>query len=131
MEFSIVVPVYNERDVIEETIDRLLRQRLRVHVIDNWSDDGSYEAVQGLTGQKRETARLVGHADQMGKTGVHPFIFFLPGLLVGGTACVFSDGKIGHSKILKFNPNGQHAVFEPSFGLFAPLDLVFTPPPPV
>lgn len=47
-----IVPVYNEHDVVEVTLDRLLRQGLRVHVIDNWSDDGSYEAVQGLTARE-------------------------------------------------------------------------------
>ena len=43
-----VVPAYNERDMIAGTVDHLLKQGVDVHVIDNWSTDGSYEIVQSL-----------------------------------------------------------------------------------
>jgi glycosyltransferase involved in cell wall biosynthesis len=38
-----VVPCYNEADVIGSTISRLLEQEMTVHVIDNWSNDGTWE----------------------------------------------------------------------------------------
>jgi glycosyltransferase involved in cell wall biosynthesis len=46
-----VVPVYNEADIIEGTVRYLLDQGLDVHVIDNWSDDGTAEILAGLANQ--------------------------------------------------------------------------------
>ncbi len=43
-----IVAVYNERDIIAATIKHLLDQGVDVHIIDNWSTDGSYEIVQSL-----------------------------------------------------------------------------------
>lgn len=38
-----VVPCFNELDMIQIVIDRLLDQGVEVHVIDNWSSDGTWE----------------------------------------------------------------------------------------
>lgn len=38
-----VINVYNEVDIIGETIDHLLNQGIDVKIVDNWSNDGSYE----------------------------------------------------------------------------------------
>lgn len=43
------MPVYNEFDIIEKVILHLLEQSVDVYVIDNWSNDGSYEKVIELT----------------------------------------------------------------------------------
>ena len=40
-----LLPVYNEIDIIELNIRRLQEQGIEVYVIDNWSNDGSYEKV--------------------------------------------------------------------------------------
>lgn len=40
-----IVSQFNEIDIIESVISHLLSQGVDVHVIDNWSTDGSYEAV--------------------------------------------------------------------------------------
>jgi hypothetical protein len=40
-----IVRTYNERDIIEETIDHLTAEGTDVHVIDNWSTDGTGEVV--------------------------------------------------------------------------------------
>lgn len=40
-----LVPCYNESDVITTTVERLLGQGACVHVIDNWSNDGSWELL--------------------------------------------------------------------------------------
>lgn len=42
------VPVYNEGDIIFDTVTHLLAQGLDVHVIDNWSTDGSFELVNDM-----------------------------------------------------------------------------------
>ena len=39
--------VYNENDVLPWTVRHLTRQGCRVHIIDNWSTDGSYELAFG------------------------------------------------------------------------------------
>jgi glycosyltransferase involved in cell wall biosynthesis len=39
-------PVFNEADILPWTLDHMLRQGIRVHVIDGWSDDGSYEIAK-------------------------------------------------------------------------------------
>lgn len=44
-----VVTVYNELDVLPEVLTHLLAQGLDVHVVDNWSTDGSYEFVRQLS----------------------------------------------------------------------------------
>lgn len=46
-----IVSQFNEVDIIEPVVRHLLDQGVDVHVIDNWSDDGSYEAVEGLAKQ--------------------------------------------------------------------------------
>ena len=38
-----LVHVYNEGDILGETIRHLLDQGLHVHIVDNWSTDGSWE----------------------------------------------------------------------------------------
>ncbi len=43
-----VMTAYNERDIIERSIEHLLVQGLDVHVVENWSTDGTYEIVQRL-----------------------------------------------------------------------------------
>lgn len=44
-----VISQFNESDIIEPVISHLLSQGVDVHVIDNWSNDGSYEAVEALS----------------------------------------------------------------------------------
>ncbi len=45
-----VVTTYNEADIVEGLLDRLLGEGLRVQVVDNWSTDGTYELVQQRLG---------------------------------------------------------------------------------
>ena len=44
------VPVFNEVDLLRSTLSDLIEQGVRVHVLDNWSTDGSYEVAQDLLG---------------------------------------------------------------------------------
>jgi hypothetical protein len=43
-----IMHIYNERDIIKSVIGHLLAQGLDVHIIDNWSSDGTYELVRSL-----------------------------------------------------------------------------------
>lgn len=51
-----IMHVYNERDIIRATVRHLLDQGVDVHVIDNWSDDGTHEIVKEMAaGEPRIT----------------------------------------------------------------------------
>ena len=43
-----LICAYNEADIIEPVVGRLLAQGIGVHLIDNWSTDGTYERVADL-----------------------------------------------------------------------------------
>jgi GT2 family glycosyltransferase len=50
------VPVFNEADILPATLDHLLEQGVSVHVLDNWSTDGSWELVCGRADESAITA---------------------------------------------------------------------------
>lgn len=41
-----IITLYNEIDIIESTIKYLLEEGINVHIIDNWSTDGSFELIK-------------------------------------------------------------------------------------
>ncbi|MBD5550026.1 MAG: glycosyltransferase [Lachnospiraceae bacterium] len=41
-----VIHFYNEADILERTIQYLLSQEIDLYLLDNWSDDGSYEIAE-------------------------------------------------------------------------------------
>lgn len=43
-----IIHVFNEVDIIEETVKYLIGQKLYIYIVDNWSTDGSYEIVKSL-----------------------------------------------------------------------------------
>jgi hypothetical protein len=50
-----VICAYNEEDVIGEVVANLLAERVRVHVIDNWSSDGTVARLESLGASDRLT----------------------------------------------------------------------------
>lgn len=46
-----VMPAYNEADVVVRCVQGLLDEGVDVHVLDNWSTDGTCELLAGLTGR--------------------------------------------------------------------------------
>lgn len=46
-----IVTTYNEADIIEQQLDRLLRDGLHVHLIDNWSTDDTLARVKTKAGE--------------------------------------------------------------------------------
>jgi GT2 family glycosyltransferase/glycosyltransferase involved in cell wall biosynthesis/2-polyprenyl-3-methyl-5-hydroxy-6-metoxy-1,4-benzoquinol methylase len=46
-----VMTAYNEADVIRQTLSHLIAQGAEVHLVDNWSDDGTYEIAREFLGR--------------------------------------------------------------------------------
>jgi glycosyltransferase involved in cell wall biosynthesis len=46
-----IITLYNEVDIISQVVRHLLNQEVDVHIIDNWSNDGSYELIAKLSEQ--------------------------------------------------------------------------------
>ena len=53
-----VVTAYNERDVIVQTVGRLLDGGMEVHLLDNWSADDTVELVQAAYGERVSVERF-------------------------------------------------------------------------
>jgi glycosyltransferase involved in cell wall biosynthesis len=47
-----VVTAYNECDVITQSIGHLLENGVEVHLLDNWSSDGTFELVEEVFGER-------------------------------------------------------------------------------
>jgi hypothetical protein len=58
LKVAALIHVYNEADIIEETINHLIGQGIFVHVIDNWSTDGSWEAVNSFPAEQVSSERF-------------------------------------------------------------------------
>lgn len=43
-----VIPAYNEVDIVVASIEALLREGMEVHIIDNWSTDGTFELASAM-----------------------------------------------------------------------------------
>jgi hypothetical protein len=41
-----IIATFNEVDIFPQIMTTLLQDGIHLHVIDNWSSDGTYEAVQ-------------------------------------------------------------------------------------
>ena len=63
-----IITVYNEIDIIEYIIDSLLKQGIDVHIIDNWSTDGSYETVKMLSNKDKRVLAERSPPDKPTKT---------------------------------------------------------------
>jgi len=48
LKIAAIINVFNEADVIETVVRHLASQEIQVHLIDNWSSDGTYELGRNL-----------------------------------------------------------------------------------
>lgn len=48
LRIAAVINVFNEIDILSEVVEHLVRQGVEVHLVDNWSTDGSFELAQSL-----------------------------------------------------------------------------------
>ncbi len=53
LKIQAIVTCYNEEDIIEHTIKYLVEQGIYVHIVDNWSTDGSWDIVQKYVQRSR------------------------------------------------------------------------------
>jgi len=47
-----IIPTFNEMDILPYTVDHLLKQGCKVHILDNWSTDNTdvaFERIQGVS----------------------------------------------------------------------------------
>jgi len=105
---SILVPVYNERHVVEASLRRVLAlkhdliNRLEVIVVDDFSTDGSWEILQKLA-EEDDRLMLLRHERNRGKgAAVRTAISRAAG-----------DISIVHDADLEYNPADIPALLEP------------------
>src|SRR5580765_5310371 len=48
---SAIINVFNECDILEQVVRYLKDQGVQVHIVDNWSTDGSYELARTMLAQ--------------------------------------------------------------------------------
>jgi len=53
-----IITQFNEGDVVEPVVKHLISQGVDVYIIDNWSDDGSYEIIQQLSKKYPKRIRI-------------------------------------------------------------------------
>lgn len=59
-----IINLYNEKDIIEEVIENLIKEQVDVLIIDNWSDDGSYEVVTTLQERYKDKLQCIRFPNQ-------------------------------------------------------------------
>jgi hypothetical protein len=69
-----IVASYNERDIIATCIEKLLDERVKVWVLDNWSDDGTWELLKEYQAAGRI---VVERFPQAGPTGTYEWAAIL------------------------------------------------------
>lgn len=84
-----VMNVHNEVDILPEVLQHLTSQGLDVHVVDNWSTNGSYELVSNMAARDErvtverfpdapsphhEPARVLGHGQEWAATAGYDWI---------------------------------------------------------
>ena len=47
-----IITAYNEADIVVSSVERLLKQDVAVHFVDNWSTDGTYELASRFEGRE-------------------------------------------------------------------------------
>ena len=68
-----IIACYNEIDVIEQTIRSMIANNLEVYIIDNWSNDGTYELLKILSNEVKfelERFPLAGPSETYDWTGL-------------------------------------------------------------
>ncbi|MGE5246206.1 MAG: glycosyltransferase [Betaproteobacteria bacterium] len=108
LNLSVIVPVYNERHLVETSLRRLLALRhpsiagLQVVAVDDCSTDGSGDIIERLS---REDSRLVllRHARNQGKGAA----------VRTGIGHVHGDVTVFHDADLEYNPEDLPAILRP------------------
>jgi glycosyltransferase involved in cell wall biosynthesis len=105
---SVVVPVYNERHLVEASLHRLLAlahpsiRSLQVIVVDDHSTDGSYEILERMQREDRRIL-LLRHEKNQGKGAA----------LRTGITHADGDVTVFHDADLEYNPDDLPALLRP------------------
>ncbi|HVS62534.1 MAG TPA: glycosyltransferase [Thermoanaerobaculia bacterium] len=97
---SVVVPVFNERYLVRESLERLLRTdvpgiaALEVLVVDDGSHDGTSEVLDQLAAREPERLRLIRHETNLGKGAA----------VRTGVAAASGDLIVFHDADLEYDP---------------------------
>jgi SAM-dependent methyltransferase len=51
IDVTAIVKCYNDEDILHSTISHLRREGIRVHLVDNWSTDGSLDLIRAMSRQ--------------------------------------------------------------------------------
>ncbi len=104
MRISVVIPVYNEVNTIEEIVKRV--QAVKLHkeiiIIDDGSTDGTREKLEALA-QKKKDIKIVTHNKNRGKGAA----------LRTGFSLVIGDIVIIQDADLEYNPEDYAKLLEP------------------
>jgi glycosyltransferase involved in cell wall biosynthesis/phospholipid N-methyltransferase len=105
---SVLVPVYNERHVVEASLRRVLAldhgliNRLEVIVVDDYSTDGSWEVLQRLA-EEDDRIMLARHERNLGKGAA----------IRTAISRATGDISVVHDADLEYNPADIPALLEP------------------
>lgn len=105
---SVLVPVYNERHVVEASLRRVLAldhgliHRLEVIVVDDYSTDGSWEVLQRLA-EEDDRMMLARHERNLGKGAA----------IRTAISRATGDISVVHDADLEYNPADIPALLEP------------------
>ncbi len=104
MKISVVIPVYNEVNTIEEIVKRVLSVKLHKEliIVDDSSTDGTREKLKELV-QKQKEIKIVFHNKNRGKGAA----------LRTGFKSVTGDIVIIQDADLEYNPKDYSALLEP------------------
>jgi glycosyltransferase involved in cell wall biosynthesis len=96
---SVLVPLYNEEDFIEECLKRVLNAPLppetdlEIVVVDDGSTDGSVQAVFNVQSQHSKTIHLLSHKQNKGKgAAIHTALDY-----ASGEFCIIQDADLEYS----------------------------------
>lgn len=103
MEISVIIPVYNEKNTIQEVVRRVQAQPFEkeIVIVDDRSTDGTRELLQ--TAEWPENVKILYHDKNMGKgAGIRT-----------GIQAVTKDVTIIQDADLEYNPNDFAVVLKP------------------
>lgn len=58
-----IIHVFNEEDVVEKTIEYLLKQEIDIYLLDNWSTDNTYKIIKKMQSKYPERIKISRYPD--------------------------------------------------------------------